>query len=81
MKGSITADPDIRERQLERHDEYLVLATDGLWDVMTSQEACDIVYHCAPEMGPQASAMVYCANQVSSLLCCFPWFSSFGECL
>lgn len=55
MKGSITAEPDIRERQLERHDEYLVLATDGLWDVMTSQEACDIVYHCAPEMGPQAS--------------------------
>ena len=55
MKGAITAEPDVRERQLGPHDEYLVLATDGLWDVMTSQEACDIVCHCAPEMGPQAS--------------------------
>lgn len=53
MKGSINAEPDVRERVLERHDEFLVLATDGLWDVMTSQEACNIVFNCAPEVGPQ----------------------------
>lgn len=55
MKGAINAEPDVRERLLERNDEYLVLATDGLWDVMTSQEACNIVCNCAPDLGPQAS--------------------------
>lgn len=53
MKGAINAEPDVRERSLERQDEYLVLATDGLWDVMTSQEACNIVYNCAPDVGLQ----------------------------
>lgn len=53
MKGAINAEPEVRERSLDRQDEYLVLATDGLWDVMTSQEACDIVWSCAPKIGPQ----------------------------
>lgn len=53
MKGAINAEPEVRERILERQDEYLVLATDGLWDVMTSQEACNIVCSCVPDVGPQ----------------------------
>lgn len=57
MKGSINAEPDIRERILERGDDYLVLATDGVWDVMTSQEACNIVCNCAPDLGPQVRGM------------------------
>ncbi|CBJ30304.1 conserved unknown protein [Ectocarpus siliculosus] len=53
MKGAVNAEPDVRERSLERHDDFLVLATDGLWDVMTSQEVCNIVYNSAPDVGPQ----------------------------
>ena len=35
----ITADPDIFELQLDCHDdEFIVVACDGLWDVMSSQE-------------------------------------------
>ncbi|CAN0455396.1 unnamed protein product, partial [Ectocarpus sp. 12 AP-2014] len=49
MKGAVNAEPDVRERDLERHDDFLVLATDGLWDVMTSQEVCNIVYNSAPD--------------------------------
>ncbi|CAN0039927.1 unnamed protein product [Ectocarpus sp. 12 AP-2014] len=53
MKGAVNAEPDVRERGLERHDDFLVLATDGLWDVMSSQEVCNIVYNSAPDVGPQ----------------------------
>lgn len=53
MKGFISAEPEIREWLLERDDRYLVLATDGVWDVMTSQEVCSVVESCAPDVGPQ----------------------------
>lgn len=53
MKGFISAEPEIREWRLERDDRYLVLATDGVWDVMTSQEVCSVVESCAPDVGPQ----------------------------
>lgn len=61
MKGAINAEPDVRERGLERHDDFLVLATDGLWDVMTSQEVCNIVYNSAPDVGPQVGLWNGCA--------------------
>lgn len=54
MRGSINAEPDVRVRILERGDDYLVLATDGVWDVMSSQEACNIVCGFMPDLGPQA---------------------------
>ncbi|CAM9415787.1 unnamed protein product, partial [Choristocarpus tenellus] len=62
MRGSINADPDVKQRHLERGDDFLILATDGLWDVMTSQEACNIVFSCAPEFGPQASSELLTAT-------------------
>lgn len=34
----ITADPEIIEKNIEPEDEYLVIATDGLWDVMENED-------------------------------------------
>ncbi len=39
----ITAKPDIYERDLEPGDEFFILASDGIWDVLTSQNAVDFV--------------------------------------
>jgi serine/threonine protein phosphatase PrpC len=39
--SGVSAEPDIRELQLTAEDEFLILACDGLWDVMTHQEAVD----------------------------------------
>jgi serine/threonine protein phosphatase PrpC len=36
------AEPDIRVTQLQReHDEFIILASDGFWDAIDSQEACE----------------------------------------
>jgi pyruvate dehydrogenase phosphatase len=39
----VTAQPEITQHHLKKGDSFLVLATDGLWDSLSSQEAVDIV--------------------------------------
>ena len=39
----ITAEPDIEEAEIQPGDEFLLLACDGIWDVLTNQEAIDFV--------------------------------------
>ena len=34
----ITANPEVRTLQLQSGDEFLILACDGIWDVLTNQE-------------------------------------------
>lgn len=38
----VTADPDVTEIALQDDDEFVVVATDGLWDVISSTEVCRI---------------------------------------
>ena len=39
----ITAEPDVRVHTLTADDEFLVLACDGVWDIMSNQQAVDFV--------------------------------------
>eukprot|EP00290_Baffinella_frigidus_P007367 CAMPEP_0180131982 /NCGR_PEP_ID=MMETSP0986-20121125/8730_1 /TAXON_ID=697907 /ORGANISM="non described non described, Strain CCMP2293" /LENGTH=597 /DNA_ID=CAMNT_0022071935 /DNA_START=216 /DNA_END=2009 /DNA_ORIENTATION=- len=43
MKACIIPDPAVSHRKLTPGDEFLVIATDGLWDVCTSHRACDMM--------------------------------------
>ena len=36
----ITAMPDVRTLQLHPGDEFLILACDGIWEMLTNQEVC-----------------------------------------
>jgi serine/threonine protein phosphatase PrpC len=38
----ITAQPDIVKHALEKGDEFMVIACDGIWDIMENQEAVGI---------------------------------------
>jgi protein phosphatase 2C family protein 2/3 len=39
----ITAEPDTIEHLLTDHDEFVVLACDGIWDCLTNQEVVDFI--------------------------------------
>ncbi len=46
LKQYVSAVPEISMRQLQAEDEFLILASDGVWDVLSNQEACDLVKSC-----------------------------------
>ncbi len=44
-KGVIIADPDLKKIVLLPQDNFLILASDGVWDNISSQEAAQIVHN------------------------------------
>ncbi|KAL8040279.1 hypothetical protein ABFS82_10G085200 [Erythranthe guttata] len=42
LRPYVIADPQVMLVRRAREDECLILASDGLWDVMTNQEACEL---------------------------------------
>ncbi|GMH90914.1 hypothetical protein TrVE_jg6117 [Triparma verrucosa] len=45
-KGAIDAVPEVKTEIITDRDEFLLMATDGLWDVMESQQAVNFVRTC-----------------------------------
>ncbi|WJX46730.1 protein-serine/threonine phosphatase [Trifolium repens] len=43
LKEHITAEPDVMIKKIDEDTEFIILASDGLWKVMTNQEACDCI--------------------------------------
>lgn len=44
LKEFVGADPDVTEYRIDQdEDKVVIVATDGLWDVMSSEEAVEIV--------------------------------------
>ena len=39
QEGPLICTPDLCRRTIDKEDEFLVIASDGVWDVMTSQES------------------------------------------
>ncbi|KAH9297823.1 hypothetical protein KI387_029505, partial [Taxus chinensis] len=46
LKPCIIPDPEVTFTQRVKEDECLILASDGLWDVMSNEEACDFARRC-----------------------------------
>ncbi|KAK7393036.1 hypothetical protein VNO78_21487 [Psophocarpus tetragonolobus] len=51
LKPAVTAEPEITESTLCSEDEFLVMASDGLWDVMCSMEVINIIKDTVKEPG------------------------------
>jgi protein phosphatase 1L len=43
LKVHLSAQPDIKQLEIDEETEFLILASDGLWKVMDNQEAVDLV--------------------------------------
>lgn len=58
LKGfGLISEPEVSYRRLTERDEFVVLATDGVWDVLTNKEVVDIVA-AAPTQSTAARLLV-----------------------
>lgn len=51
-KGGLICTPEVIRIPIERSHQYLIIATDGLWDVLSNQEVLDIVIQYGVKDGP-----------------------------
>ncbi|KAI3760701.1 hypothetical protein L1987_51099 [Smallanthus sonchifolius] len=51
LKPWVTAEPEVTETVLSGDDEYLVMASDGLWDVVSDLEVVNIIKNTVKEPG------------------------------
>ncbi|KAL5228073.1 hypothetical protein ABZP36_016338 [Zizania latifolia] len=56
LKPYVTSEPEVTVTERTDDDECLILASDGLWDVVTNEMACEVVRACFRSNGPPAPA-------------------------
>lgn len=56
LRSVIRPDAEMMQRELTKDDDYLVMASDGLWDVLKNKDVCDICYSPFVKDNPQAIA-------------------------
>ncbi|CAL4893910.1 unnamed protein product [Urochloa decumbens] len=56
LKPFVTAEPEVTVTERTDEDECLILASDGLWDVVSNEMACEVVRACFRSNGPPPPA-------------------------
>lgn len=56
MKPIVISEPEIRVSERTPEDEFLIIASDGMWDVLSNDLACDIVRRCLRDERRQGPA-------------------------
>ena len=57
LKDCVSGVPEVTTTELSGADEFVVLACDGVWDVLSSQQAVNIVRAAGPDPGRAACAL------------------------
>ncbi len=74
----VSPEPEITVQAREPSDEFLVLACDGIWDVMNNEELCDYVRHqltIHPDLETVCSSIIdTCLHKVYTFLLHFYTF-------
>ncbi|EPS68638.1 hypothetical protein M569_06125 [Genlisea aurea] len=58
LKPFVTAEPEITETELTEEDEYMVMASDGLWDRLSDRDVINIVKDTVKEPGMCSKRLV-----------------------
>ncbi|XP_066312892.1 LOW QUALITY PROTEIN: probable protein phosphatase 2C 9 [Miscanthus floridulus] len=56
LKPFVSSEPEVTVTERTDDEECLILASDGLWDVVTNEMACEVVRACFRSNGPPAPA-------------------------
>lgn len=62
LKPYVISEPEVSVTEREEGDECLILASDGLWDVVTNKTACDIARMCLRSGAPAAAERKACSD-------------------
>ncbi|KAG9448299.1 hypothetical protein H6P81_014427 [Aristolochia fimbriata] len=46
LKPYVVSEPEVTITERRAEDEFLILASDGLWDVISNEKACEVVRRC-----------------------------------
>lgn len=60
LKRYVVAMPDLQEQQLSSQDDALILASDGLWDVLTNQDAAQCIKDIKVQLACSVSTSSFC---------------------
>lgn len=60
LKPALTAQPEVSQHQLTPEDEFVVVASDGLWDKLSNEEAVGLVHDTVKQ--PTMAAQRYLLN-------------------
>ncbi|XP_042399379.1 probable protein phosphatase 2C 68 isoform X1 [Zingiber officinale] len=58
LKPYVIAEPEVTVTERKEEDECLILGSDGLWDVVSNEMACEIARTCLRNSGPRARTAV-----------------------
>ncbi|KDP27977.1 hypothetical protein JCGZ_19057 [Jatropha curcas] len=85
----LIAEPDVRQLLLTEEDEFLIIGCDGIWDVISSQEAVSFVRRglrrhddpdlCARELVREASRL-HATDNLTAVIICFSSPSPVESC-
>lgn len=68
LRPYVIAEPEVTIVQRHTADELLVLASDGLWDVLTNQEACTLAKKCVLRARQRGSSRQSAARVAATVL-------------
>jgi len=84
MKHVLIADPEITEMTILKGDEFVVLATDGVWDVMSGDRMVSIIHDtvkqpamCAQRLVHTAVNEMYSKDNATAIVCFLNEVSTF----
>ncbi len=67
-KPYISCVPDIYRYKVSKHDQFMIIGCDGLWDVIDNQEAVNfVISHCYDQNGDRINKKTNIARQLADL--------------